>query len=405
MTVLWNKVPKDERLRDLTLPEPLTPISREDAQHLAELVALKGLGQVAPNPLVGAVLVDRQHRFLAAGAHERVGQHHAEINALTAYDSAKNQVAGVDLRDGTLYVTLEPCAHQSRTPACAPRVAACGVGHVVYGAVDSNPAVNGRGAALLVAHHVAVQHDQHWQPRCTTLAEIFFWNMQKRTPFVGLKAATSLDGAIAVRGDQRAWITGPRARAYGHFLRLYYDAIMIGQRTLMADNPTLDTRDALTSGRSPWRIVLDPDGSALRSRAPKTWNLLGSSPEKVIWLLGKDAVAARETKALDDLGIQRRHLDFYPTGSAEFNPVQILAVLAGLGITSVLLEGGAGLYGSFLAAGLVNRVHLFQSARLFGGFETVHWTRSAGALTPAAASATEITPLDDDWLIETRLSP
>lgn len=370
---------------------------------MAVLVAMRGLGNVAPNPLVGSVIVDREHRFLAAGAHEQVGSHHAEINAFVAFDRLKVTTPEADATDGTLYVTLEPCAHANRTPACAAQLAPRGIKRVIFGTVDPNPAVNGRGAAILAAAGVSAEHDASWQDACEELAEVFLWNMRFKMPFVALKAATSLDGAIARPGDQRAWITGARARAYGHFLRLHYDANMVGQRTLIADNPTLDTRDSLVKGRAPIRVVIDPDGAALKSRDPKTWKLLGKDPERVFWIHRDDLVASDATKKLDDTGVVR--IPITPTGEGFLDAKSILAQLADRHVTSVLLEGGAGLYGPFLAAGLVRRLHLFQGAQVFGGSQSLNWTAQAGTLTLKSASATHITPLGDDWLVETTLKP
>lgn len=395
MTLTWNPRPKDELLRDLTLPKPLTTLHRAEAQALAEAIALRGVGRVAPNPLVGAVLVDAQHRFLAAGAHEKLGGPHAEISAFAALPS------GQDAKGAILYVTLEPCAHQGLTPACAPEVAKRGVKTVVYGAVDPNPSVNGRGAAILAAAGVAVEHDRVWESRCAKLAEVFLWTVTRGTPFVGLKAATTLDGAIARPGDRRAWITGGRARAYGHFLRNYYDAIIVGQTTMISDDPTLDTREALVKGRTPLRVVLDPDGRALQTKAAKSWKILADAPQRVLWLHGAEVESA--AKCLDGTGIQRAALGTYGY-FALFDPHEILAVLAARGITSVLLEGGGGVYGSFLAARCVNKVHVFQAPKLFGGSDTLPWTGRAGALTGADLSDTEITPLGDDWLLEATLA-
>lgn len=374
----------------------------EAAKQLATTWALRGVGKVAPNPLVGAVLVDREHRFLAAGAHELVGSHHAEINAFEAFAKLAERRPDLTLLGGTLYVTLEPCAHASRTPACAPRVATSGVARVVYGALDPNPAVNGLGAAILSAAGVKVQHDLEWQDECERLAEIFLWNIRNRSPFIALKAATSLDGFIARRGDRRAWITGDRARAYGHFLRTYYDAIVIGQQTLIADDPLLDTRQALNPGRTPFRVALDPDGAALRSRPNATWRMIQREPERTLWVVGP-AVDKSTLAPLQEHGVQTLTLPIDEQGL--FSPTVLATALGERGVTSLLLEGGAGLYGSFLKAGLVHKVHVFQAPRLMGATDALSWTATAGPLTVAADSAIEITPLGDDWVIEGALAP
>jgi diaminohydroxyphosphoribosylaminopyrimidine deaminase/5-amino-6-(5-phosphoribosylamino)uracil reductase len=290
-------------------------------------------------------------------------------------------------------------------------VAASGLSRVVFGLVDPNPRVNGSGAALLRAKGVEAELDLSWEPECARLAETFAWNVRKQTPFVGLKAATSLDGMIARPGDQRAWITGPRARAYGHFLRLWYDAVIVGQGTVMADDPRLDARDALlppeVPARTPLRVVLDPDGAALTRASTKLPRMLAKDPAQVLWLTGEElegaAAAGGERVAAAGAKVQTL------TAAADglFPPAAVLAALQALGVTSVLLEGGAGLYGSFLAAGAVQRLHLFQAATLLGAGGTSLTSglsaQGAAAILPSPAAGAQLTPLGADWLIELRV--
>ena len=400
MAIRWTPIPKDERLAHFAPPSPGTQVTPRECQALAVQAAWRGLGRVAPNPLVGAVIVDRTHRFLAAGAHECVGQAHAEANALAACTAN-----GADLKGGTIYVTLEPCAHTGRTPACAPSLAAAGLAHVVYGLDDPNPQVDGRGVRILRAAGLTCELAAEWQPECAALAEIFTWNITQHAPFVALKVATTLDGVMARHGDRRAWITGPRARAYGHFLRAYYDAILIGSTTMLADNPTLDTREGLVAGRSPIRVVVDPGARALRTLGVERANILKNDAHRALWITGPgalvDADGARRAAALAAKGTALVQLPLAENGSLA--PPSILAALAGRGITSVLLEGGDGLYGPFLAGGHVQRLHLFQAARLFGGDGSLHFAARAGALTAEADSDIDITPLANDWLVEMRL--
>ena len=388
----------DYAVATLALPSAGTPITPTEAKRLALLIAHRGMGNVSPNPLVGAVCVDSEHRFISAGAHERVGHAHAEINALAA---AKLAGLSTKLKGGTMYVTLEPCAHSNRTPACAPQVAECGVSRVVYGVVDPNPKVSGRGVAVLHAAGVNCEHDANWAAECEQLAEIFLWNMRHNSPFVGLKVATSADGVMARQGDRRAWITGPRARAYGHFLRVYYDAILIGAGTLIADDPALDARDSLWPGRSPLRVVLDPDGRGLKSKPDKGWRILGHTPEAVLWItcqqLDPEATSAKQE--LTEKGLQTIALATNQTGT--FAPVDILTALHARGITSVLIEGGLGTYTPFLNAEAVNHLHLFQAPKLLGGQDALYF--GAGKLE-AEFKNTRITALDRDWLIDADLT-
>jgi diaminohydroxyphosphoribosylaminopyrimidine deaminase/5-amino-6-(5-phosphoribosylamino)uracil reductase len=397
MPIVLRPTPRDTLLKELALPPPGTPVSPAAARQLAVTVALRGIGKVAPNPLVGCVLVDRLHRFVAAGAHERLGGPHAEVAALETAAAA-----GLDLAGGTAYVTLEPCAHHGRTPACAPRVATSGLARVVFGVVDPNPKVSGKGAALIAAQGVACEADPAWESDCRALAEIFLHHQTSGRPFVALKAAATLDGVIARAGDRRAWITEPRARAYAHFLRILYDAIAVGRGTLEADDPTLDARDSLVPGRAPRRVVIDPELRALSAQR----KLLSHTPEGVLWVARADAwthpAHAEAVRSLDERGAKR--LALAPDASGLLPPEEILAALAREGVTSLLLEGGAGLYAAFLRAGLVDRIHLFQAARLFGSDGATLLASGAGRLSLAAASAIEITTLDDDWVVEARLT-
>lgn len=389
MPVLLNPLPDDERLAATPPPALGTPLSPAEAQRLALAVALRGLGRVAPNPLVGSVLVDRDHRFVAVGAHERIGDLHAEASALAVAErSASDLIAG-----GTLYVTLEPCAHQGRQPACAPRVAASRVARVVYGVQDPNPQVDGKGAAILAAAGIPSAGDPAWRAACEDLAEVYLHAHTHKRPFVALKAASSLDGGIGRAGDERAFLTGARARQYGHYLRVRYDAIMIGRKTLMADDPDLTPRDALVAKRTPRRIVVDPSGAGALHATKHGAKLLKHEPASVLWLIAEDSTDA--AKALDGAGISYRPLK----GAGPFAASSILTVLASEGLTSVLLEGGAGLYAAFLRENLVDRLHLFQAPCLLG---------DAGIIPLASGPArargpVRITPLGDDWVLEARM--
>ncbi|MBM4252426.1 MAG: bifunctional diaminohydroxyphosphoribosylaminopyrimidine deaminase/5-amino-6-(5-phosphoribosylamino)uracil reductase RibD [Deltaproteobacteria bacterium] len=392
--------PLDMAFSQLDIPTPGRDITPDAAKSLATLIALRGLGRVAPNPLVGAVIVDAQHRFVSAGAHERIGDAHAEIAALRA--AAANGLTPA-IAGGTMYVTLEPCAHQNRTPACAPQVAASGVARVIYGSPDPNPKVSGRGAAYINNAGITCELDTTWTPACQRLAEVFLWTMHTQSPFVGLKVAMSSDGIMAKKGDQRAWITGPRARAYGHFLRIYYDAILVGAGTMLADDPTLDARDALIAGRTPIRVVLDPEGYLLQTRPDCAWRVLGHEPDRVLWLVS-DQLATSATTLLDRLAslsvqVQRLAVD----ASGAFNPRDVLQALWTRGITSLLIEGGLGVYKSFLSAGCVNRLHLFQAPKLLGSDGDAMYF---GEVTtgPLPFTTTSLVPLDQDWLVDASLT-
>ncbi len=387
MTVSLCGKPLDQYIAELQIPKFGDPMSPDEAKALAVGIAYKGLGKVAPNPLVGAVVVSEDYRFISAGSHEKLGDHHAEINALLHVPN------GCRLDGATMYVTLEPCAHHGRTPACAPVVATSGLSRVVYGLTDPNPKVRGKGAEILQSHGIKCTLDETWHS-AQTLPEVFLYQMQHKKPFVALKCATSLDGYIGYCGDQRAWITGERARRYGHFLRCYYDAIIIGVNTLIADNPTLDTRDAIVPDRQnivPYKVVIDPQGRGLAQK--KAWNILAKAPDRVLWLT-KEGVAQS-----NDLAATGATQITVPTSNGKFSADSILNALKEKGITSVLLEGGAGIYSTFAHSDALRRIHWFQANKIFGSTNTIPAFKDA--VTNFTAST--FTPLGDDWLIDLRV--
>jgi diaminohydroxyphosphoribosylaminopyrimidine deaminase/5-amino-6-(5-phosphoribosylamino)uracil reductase len=394
LPVLFHHIPEDELAADNSLPQLHSDISPATARELALRVALGGVGQVAPNPLVGAVIVDPQHRFISAGAHLQVGSAHAEINAVAAA-----RAAGVsDFSGCRLYVTLEPCAHENRTPSCAKRVIAEKFADVIYGVKDPNPKVAGQGAAMINAAGIPCQPDPFWATATTRLAEFFIWETTRKTPFVGLKAAVSLDGAIARRGDQRQFITGPRARAFGHYLRLKYDAIMIGTWTLLHDNPGLTPRDASIAGRTPWRIVVDPGGRGLEAGSDGSIQLLRDTSGQVIWIMSP--LHHKRLQHLTATFPLIKFLAIEPGNQGFIEPQDMLRELHANGITSVLLEGGSGLYRPFILRNAVNRYHLFQAAKFLSGGNKIPLFEGDFPPYETEPGEIEITALGQDWLTE-----
>lgn len=407
--VTWNPLAYDARLAALHLPRPGDTLNKDQAQQLALDVALRGVGAVAPNPLVGAVIVDEAHRFVAAGAHERVGGAHGEAAALLAATGGSTASAGA-MRGKTIYITLEPCAHEGkRTPPCAPRMVEAGFARVVYGALDANPKVNGKGVEIMRAAGIETVFDANWHAKCERLAEVYLGNARRGRPLIGVKAAATMDAAVARRGDRRAWITGERAREYGHFLRLWYDAIVVGRATLVADDPSLDPRGAIAGGRRlPWRIVVgQPEGVDVARL-----KMLKCGPERVMWCATPAAWAKcpASAAALRALGARVVAVEGDAAGRMAATAL-VRAIVAeaaeGTGaaattlpITSILIEGGAGTYAPFFADGLVDRLHLFQAPLLFGDADALRLGDGAGRLTMPRASSIEITPLGDDWVVE-----
>jgi diaminohydroxyphosphoribosylaminopyrimidine deaminase / 5-amino-6-(5-phosphoribosylamino)uracil reductase len=359
-----SKLPMDEWVSGAEwLPEVGELLTREQCQKLAIRVAYRGLGNVSPNPLVGAVIVDSEHRFLGAGAHEKYRSHHAEINAIRNATDLSPLIDNL-FKGAIMYVTLEPCAHTRNTPPCALTLVERGFAKIVFGVVDPNPAVNGKGERILEGSGIQTEVDEKWGVACSVLAETFIHGVKKRRPFVGLKAAQTLDGSIARAGDERSFITGERARQYGHFLRVYYDGIVVGRNTLIQDNPTLDPRTSLIEGRLPWRIVLDPDLTALKARPLSELNMLKRESEKVLWVIDTANAADPLVAELESWGAVA--VSVSRKGSS-FDLDELSDILFDRGIHSILLEGGAGVYDSWLCQNRVNRIHLFIAPKLFFG--------------------------------------
>lgn len=277
----------------------------ERALELAE----RGRGTTAPNPVVGAVLV-RDGRVVGEGWHERAGGPHAEIAALAA--------AGERARGATLYVTLEPCAHEGRTPPCAPALVEAGVARVVAAVGDPNPRTDGEGFEALRRAGVEVElagGELEWRARVQN--EAFRTWVAERRPFVVYKAAVTLDGRVTVPGSR--WVTGEESRRRVHELRAALDAVAVGMGTVRVDDPRLTAR-GIGAGRQPRRLAFGrgplPEGSELELRS-------GRLPEEL------------ESLAADD-------------------------------VQSLLLEGGPTLATAFLSAGLVDKLLLFVAPTLAG---------------------------------------
>jgi diaminohydroxyphosphoribosylaminopyrimidine deaminase/5-amino-6-(5-phosphoribosylamino)uracil reductase len=340
----------------------LTP---NEAMKLAIEEAARGAGFVSPNPLVGCVILNREGFLVGKGHHERVGEGHAEVNALASVQD-KSQFEGA-----TVYVTLEPCAHQGRTPSCAKNLAGLPIAAVYYGFEDPNPLVAGKGAEILRAAGKKAELFAGLREECEDAAEIFLMNMREKRAFVTLKAAASLDGKIALPDGSSQWITGEESRAHVHYLRGSYDAVLAGAGTFIKDNPRLNSRDLHFATKSHKAILLDPEGISLPL-------LRGSALLEV-----RDAheifiVTAREHKT--DLSIKQIVV---PQIDGEFNLKVVLEKLYAEGICSVFVEGGAYTYSAFMRQRMADRLNLFLAPKVLG--EGVHW--AAGVKTPSLEQA------------------
>jgi len=306
-------------------------------------LARRGAGLVSPNPMVGSVIV-RSGKIIGEGWHEKFGANHAEINAI---ENASGPVKGA-----TLYVTLEPCSHHGKTPPCVERIIREGLAKVVIGAGDPNPLVSGRGIRTLEKSGVRTGVGV-LERECEELNEKFFKYMRSGMPFVTLKIAQSLDGRIAASTGDSRWISSTDSRKMAHRERGLHDAVMVGIGTVIQDDPELTVR--LVRGRNPLRVVLD---SGLR--VPLGARLLDQSVAKTL------VACSRRYDKVKFAKLRAMGVEVIVSGNESVDPVKLLRTLAARNISSVLVEGGAGLYTSFLRANVADRVLAFVAPKIIG---------------------------------------
>lgn len=321
-----------------------------DFMTTALSLAERGLGNVAPNPAVGCVLV-KDGVVVGRGWTQKGGRPHAETEALAH--------AGAAARGATAYVTLEPCAHHGKTPPCAEALIAAGVVRVVGAVGDPDPRVSGRGYEMLRKAGIAVVEDV-CEAEARRLNEGFFLRIRETRPLVTLKLATSADGKTATHSGQSRWITGEAARRRGHLLRATHDAIMVGSATAIVDDPELTCRLPGLETCSPVRIVADG-----RLRLPLTSKLVRDARRTPCWLLTLAGGDAARRAAFESCGVA---LIDVPAGADGLMDMKAaLALIAERGVTRLLVEGGARLAASLMQAKLVDRIEWFRAPRIVGG--------------------------------------
>lgn len=349
-------------------------------------LAARGRGAVEPNPLVGAVIVRHGH-IVGEGWHEKYGQPHAEINALTQ--------AGGRAHEGTLYVTLEPCCHHGKTPPCTEAILRAGVSRVIAAMLDPFPDVAGHGVELLRAGGVEVEVGL-LQTEAMKLNAPYLKLLRTGQPWVIAKWAMSLDGKIATRTGSARWISGEAARQRVHELRGRVDGILVGIATALADDPLLTARPP--GLRTPTRIVLDT-----HLRLPPSSQLVRTARDAPVLL-----VHAREADPATRTVLEAAGCECLPLFSTSGLP-RVIALLNELGrrrFTNLLVEGGARVLGSFLDHHAIDEVYAFVAPRLIGGEKGPSAIGGEGALTlPEAWSLEDVVTeqLGNDVLIHGRL--
>ena len=311
--------------------------------------AKKGLGRTSPNPSVGAVVV-KHGTVVGKGYHRRAGTPHAEIHAL--------QQAGPMAEGGTLYVTLEPCNHTGRTSPCTEAVLKAKITRVVIGMLDPNPGVTGGGADYLASQGLSITSGLLEQ-ECREINLPFIKYVTTGLPWVTLKAGMSIDGRIAARPGQSTRITGDESRRRVHVLRSQADAILVGVGTALIDDPSLTARVQQGQGRDPLRVVLDTE-----LRLPVSARMLQQKSSAQTWIFCSDGADKEKRKSLETAGAVIKTV---PAAAKKL--LDLKAVLAELGkaqITSILVEGGSSVHGSFLQAKLVDQLLLFVPPVILG---------------------------------------
>jgi diaminohydroxyphosphoribosylaminopyrimidine deaminase/5-amino-6-(5-phosphoribosylamino)uracil reductase len=323
----------------------------DDEAHMRAALSLaqRSLGECAPNPAVGCVIV-KDGQVVGRGRTAPGGRPHAETEALA--------MAGVAARGAAAYVTLEPCAHYGQTPPCARALVEAGIARVVVAVRDPDRRVNGQGIAILRAAGIAII-EHVLAPEAEALNAGFFSVVQRGRPLVRLKLATTLDGRIATRTGESQWISSPASRRAAHAMRGEFDAVMVGVGTVLADDPELTCRIEGYQTIAATRIILDS-----HLRTPLTSRLVSGAGQTAVWLLHRDGADKMRKEALQNAGVRVIEMASGPVGVGLGDA---LALLARAGITRLLAEGGATLAAALLRADLVDELAWFHAPSVIGG--------------------------------------
>ncbi len=352
-------------------------ITEADDQHLQRAVDLAALGgdRVSPNPYVGAVIV-QDGRVIGEGFHREVGGPHAEVEAIRAAGQE-------DLNGATLYVSLEPCCHQGRTPPCTDAIRESGIGRVVVASDDPSEHASGRGLGILRDEGIeVVVAGGELAERARLQNQPFRKHARTGRPWVLFKSAMSLDGKVATRGGDSKWISGERSRKIVHEWRAASDAVAVGIGTALADDPALTARvggsgSTVLAGHQPRRVLFDS-----LAQLPANARLLDDAAIAPLTVVVSRAAPRAATDALENRGVE------VICATGENEPARVRSALDQLGasgVTSMLLEGGPKLAGVFLDAGEIDEIRLFIAPLVFGGRGAPNPLESEGAESVAEA--------------------
>ena len=367
-----------------------------DRAHLSRAIELarRGTGAVRPNPVVGAV-VARGEEILGEGWHREYGGAHAEVNAIEACGLA-------DLSGATLYVSLEPCCHEGKTPPCTDAILHAGIGRVVVASDDPTEKASGRGLGILRDEGVEVlMADGELATSARLLNQAFRKHARSGRPWVRFKSAMTLDGKVATRTGDSKWISGEASRELAHRWRASVDAVVVGIGTALADDPQLTARPEGMPGelsRQPRRVVFDT-----LARLPLSSQLVGAASEVPLTVVVSRAAPRADTDALEAAGVR------VMVATGENEPARVRSALDQLGadgIASLLLEGGPHLAGAFLDAEEIDEIRLFLAPLLLGGSSARDPLEGGGVehISEAVRALTfDCEQVGDDILVTARL--
>lgn len=318
-----------------------------DYRYLKTAISLgyRSIGHTWPNPAVGCVIVKNNH-IVGTGSTAIRGRPHAEKIAL---DQAKSAA-----KNSTVYITLEPCSHFGKTPPCASELIKAKVKRVVCPLKDPNPRVNGKGFEILRKNGIIVDNSPILLKEIKQLNQSFITSVEKKRPYIALKLAMSLNGKIATQKRKSNWISGEKSRNFVQLLRSNYDAIMIGTKTALCDNPRLNLRDQFLDLPQPAKIILDKN-----LKLSKKMNFTKSKTDEKLFFvhdlnLEKEKIKSFEVKGIKTIGVSTLE-------NGNLNLEEIFKQLAKSGLTSILVEGGGKLATSLLEFKLVDKLILFTA--------------------------------------------
>lgn len=327
-------------------------------------MAAKGSGKTSPNPAVGAVIV-RDDKIIASGYHKKAGENHAEVDVLS---NLKEKIRS----DDVMYVTLEPCNHQGKTPPCTSAIIKSGIKNVVVGMRDPNPSVKGGGVDYLRSKGINVKTGV-LEKECEQFLESFTKYTRTGRPFVIGKSALTLDGWTATSTGHSKWVTGEKARQFVHRLRSKVDAIMVGIGTVIADDPLLTSRLNQGKGRDPHRIIVDT-----HLRMPHNARLLNDESKAFNYIVVNENVDQRLVERIESANTI---IIKCPLRDGQIDLDAMLDILGKKAITSILFEGGAGLMGSMIAERLVDKFLIFKAPKILGGSDGIPMVMGKGPVS------------------------